>query len=159
MREQFGLLDGLEWKNLQHEKVSSRRGNRFSYTICLNSRSYATWRGKSRSGCLFSREIRVESFTIRVKTYRSSKRSSENLPDEWKLTFRVKPYRSSESLLFKGKLTGRVKVWHPSELIIIWVKILPSELKLADRVRDCLSEWKYSHPSGNMVIRVKLSSR
>ena len=35
--------------------------DRFSYKICLNPRSYATWRGKSRSGCVFSREIQVKS--------------------------------------------------------------------------------------------------
>ena len=106
-----------------------------------------------------------EKFIIRVKVYG-----------------RVKIYRSSESLPFEWKLTSPVKVWHLSELIIIWVKILPAEWKLAARVRDCPpgknipsekitigrktcrlnkivpSEWKYSHPSGNIVIRVEIKS-
>ena len=70
MREQFGLQDGLELKKHQHEKVSTRRADRFSYIIRLNPRSYVTWGDKSRSGYIFGR----------VKS----------LPSEWKLTGQVK---------------------------------------------------------------------
>ena len=90
MLEQFGLQDGLELKNLQHGKVSSRRADRFSYIIRLNPRSYETWGDKSRSGYVLGR----------VKAYRSSKRSSEKLID------RVKDWLPSENIVIRVKLSS-----------------------------------------------------
>ena len=142
MREQFGLQDGLELKNLQHGKVSSRRADRFSYIIRLNPRSYEAWRDKSRSGYVFSRK------------------------SEWKVYHPSESLRSSESLLTgwtyyypSGNIVIRVKIWS-SEWNCRPGENIPSE-KITIGTKTCRlnkivpSEWKYSHPSGNIVIWVK----
>ena len=72
-------------------------------------------------------------------------------------------YNSSQSEVVWG-LERQIKIGlcFQSE---IRVKSLPSEWKFtvewkfADRMNLLLSKWKYSHPSENMIIRVKLSSR
>ena len=72
-------------------------------------------------------------------------------------------YNSSQSVVVWG-LERQIKIGlcFQSE---IRVKSLPSEWKFtvewkfADRMNLLLSKWKYSHPSENMIIRVKLSSR
>ena len=88
-------------------------------------------------------------------------------PSTWKSfvspSWSILLYNSSQSEVVWG-LERQIKIGlcFQSE---IRVKSLPSEWKFtvewkfADRMNLLLSKWKYSHPSENMIIRVKLSSR
>lgn len=161
-----------------HGLSSSRRADRFSYINHFNPRSYATWRGKTRSGCVFSRERLVlrlkglssdwkachpsEKLAIRVK----SCHPSESLSSEWKYSY------PSEGLMTEWKVSIRVKLrsrspgtWDPNEALVgesKWhedrlehLSGNPSEVCSGwNQVKNCLpseivpSEW-------NIAIRVK----
>jgi hypothetical protein len=143
MRELFGPQDGLESKNLQHGKVSSRRIGWFWYKNRPNPMSYATCRDETRSGCVFVREIRVKNLPSEWKySY-----PSEGLMTEWKVSVRVK-LRSKREIRVKFFRVGsfrveffqvkfcrvkfcrvesfRVEYCHPSEILLS--EILPSEI-------------------------------